>query len=367
LPPLREDGDRLYDSAAVAHDTRWELPLPSFDETVGYGAAIMERVVDRLSSAHLTTDAYYFHMLGLFHEDMHGEAFAYTRQTLAYPPPPLVVREPARAAAPLPDDANIPGGTFALGAARDAPFVFDNEKWAHDVAVEPFRIARAAVTNAEFAAFVDADSYARRALWSDAGWGWRTRAEAQHPAYWRKDDAGTWEERVFDRWIALRGDHPVRHVCWYEADAYCRWAGRRLPSEVEWEVAAASAPGARGGLGTSKRLYPWGDSEPAPEYANLDGWYADTVPVHALADGDSAFGCRQMCGNVWEWTADDFLPYPAFAADPYREYSAPWFGTHKVLRGGGWATRSRLIRNTWRNFYTPDRRDVFAGFRTCAR
>ncbi len=367
LPPLRKDGDRLYDSAAVAHDTRWELPLPSFDETIGYGAAIMERVVDRLTSADLTADARYFHMLGLFHEDMHGEAFAYTRQTLAYPPPPLAVREPARAAATLPDDATIPGGTFALGAARDARFVFDNEKWAHDVAVAPFRIARAAVTNAEFAAFVDAGSYARRALWSAAGWDWRTRAEAQHPAYWRRDNAGHWEERAFDRWIALRGDHPVRHVCWYEADAYCRWAGRRLPSEAEWEVAAAGEPGARGGLGARKRLYPWGKSEPAPECANLDGWYADTVPVHALAEGDSAFGCRQMCGNVWEWTADDFLPYPGFAADPYREYSAPWFGTHKVLRGGCWATRSRLIRNTWRNFYTPDRRDVFAGFRTCAR
>ena len=135
---------------------------------------------------------------------------------------------------------------------------------------------------------------------------------------------------------------------------------RRAPTET-------ITIGVPGELETRKRLHPWGDSEPTPECANLDGCYGGTVPVHALANGESAFGCRQMCGNVWEWAADDFLPYPGFTADPYREYSTPWFGAHKVLRGGCWATRSRLIRNTWRNFYTPDRRDVFAGFRTCAQ
>jgi iron(II)-dependent oxidoreductase len=157
------------------------------------------------------------------------------------------------------------------------------------------------------------------------------------------------------------------HVNWYEAEAYCRWAGRRLPRECEWEVAAAGEPDpANRELAPCKRRFPWGSALPDPTRAQLDWHTMGRVDVDALPQGDSAFGCRQMIGNVWEWTADDFLPYPGFTADPYKEYSAPWFGSHKVLRGGCWATRARLIRNTWRNFYTPDRRDVWAGFRTCA-
>ena len=157
------------------------------------------------------------------------------------------------------------------------------------------------------------------------------------------------------------------HVNWYEAEAYCNWAGRRLPTETEWEVAASAELTPEGdGLSDRRRHFPWGDDPPTAERANLD-WRAGLVEVGAYPDGDSAFGCRQMIGNIWEWTADNFLHYPGFAIDPYREYSKPWFGTHKVLRGGCWATRSLLVRNTWRNFYTPDRRDVWAGFRTCAK
>jgi iron(II)-dependent oxidoreductase len=152
------------------------------------------------------------------------------------------------------------------------------------------------------------------------------------------------------------------HVSWYEADAYCRWAGRRLPTEAEWEYAAATP--SQGAV--RKRRYPWGYAVATPDRANLFGVAPGPVDVSAFAGGDSAYGCRQMIGNVWEWTADTFLPYPGFVADPYREYSEPWFGNHKVLRGGCFATRATLIRNTWRNFYTPDRRDAFAGFRTCA-
>jgi gamma-glutamyl hercynylcysteine S-oxide synthase len=155
----------------------------------------------------------------------------------------------------------------------------------------------------------------------------------------------------------------VMHVSWYEASAYCRWAGRRLPTEAEWEYAAATAPD----TAHAKRRYPWGEGVPAAERANLFGCAPGRVSVAALAAGDSAWGCRQMIGNVWEWTADSFGPYPGFAADPYKEYSEPWFDTHKVLRGGCHATHASLISNTWRNFYTPERRDVFAGLRTCAR
>src|SRR5262249_19827141 len=155
----------------------------------------------------------------------------------------------------------------------------------------------------------------------------------------------------------LEPHRPVLHVGWYEAEAWCRWAGRRLPSELEWEVAASAEPGEGGGLGRYRRRFPWGDAPPRPGdgRANLDLVPPGCAGVSDSPDGDSAFGCRQMMGNVWEWTADAFLPYPGFVADPYEDYSQPWFRTHKVLRGGAFPTRGRLLRNTWRNFYMPDR------------
>jgi iron(II)-dependent oxidoreductase len=186
--------------------------------------------------------------------------------------------------------------------------------------------------------------------------------------YWKPESAGRWLRRNFDHWVPLEPHRPVLHVSWWEAEAYCNWAGRRLPTELEWEVATSAAPKHfERELSEAKRRFPWGDDLPGTKHANL-GWRAmGAVDVNALPAGDSAFGCRQMIGNVWEWTASDFGPYPGFEVDPYREYSQPWFGTHKVLRGGAWPTQPRLLRNTWRNFYTPDRRDVWAGFRTCRR
>jgi iron(II)-dependent oxidoreductase len=363
--PVRRDGDTLYDSSAVAHDTRWDLPLPSRADTIAYLLDVRDRVLDRLERG-LDAERRYLALYTVFHEDMHGEAFAYTRQTLAYPPPPLSNGWRPEDAGPHPGDTALPGGAFALGAAAGEGFAFDNEKWAHRVEVAPFRIARAPVTQAEFAAFVDDGGYGRPGSWSEAGWRWRAEARAEHPVHWRRGDGG-WERRDFDRWVALEPHRPVIHVSWYEADAYCRWAGRRLPTEAEWEAAASLEPGPAGGFSGYKRLFPWGDAPPSPEHASLDGRAMGCVDVGALGAGDSAFGCRQMIGNVWEWTADDFGPYPGFVADMYADYSQPWFGTHKVLRGGAWVTRSRLLRNTWRNFYPPDRRDVWAGFRTCAR
>ena len=391
--PMLEGADSLYNSADVAHDTRWELRLPSREGTLAHMNAVLERVIESLG-AEPTPEEIYFHLLVLFHEDMHGEALAYTRQTLGYSPPKLsTIVDATRDGGASAGDVDIPGGTFMLGAAPDSVFVFDNEKWEHPVEVKPFRIARTAVTNAEFAAFVDDGGYRRREFWTENGWRWlqsggspalarsfakffsreqntareTARETIEHPVYWEKQAGGKWMQRVFDRWLPLQESLPVLHVNWYEASAYARWARRRLPTEAEWELAAAAEPESAGcGFLPRKRLFPWGDEAPTPERANLDAQSAGPLPVGALAAGDSAFGCRQMIGNVWEWTASDFHPYPEFTADPYKEYSEPWFGTHKVLRGGCWVTRARLIRNTWRNFYTPDRRDVWAGFRTCA-
>jgi iron(II)-dependent oxidoreductase len=363
--PGRADVDGLYDSINIAHDERWDLPLPALPETLAYMREVLERVKIHLEQGPPDARQDYLVRYAVFHEDMHTEAFTYTRQTLGYPAPAIgSAVEAAWRAGGLGGDAAIPGGRFMLGARPRDGFVFDNEKWAHPLEVAPFRIARAAVSNAEYAAFVDDGGYGRRELWSEDGWQWRSAASLEHPVYWRRGTAG-WELRRFDRWEALPAHAAVIHVSWHEAQAYCRWAGRRLPTELEWEVAAAGEPdGAT--LAPVKRRYPWGDVPPDGTRANLDGGALGAIDVGALPAGDSAFGCRQMMGNVWEWTDTVFESYPGFTPDMYQDYSQPLFGQTRVLRGGGWATRGRLIRNTWRNYYGPERNDVFAGFRTCA-
>ena len=282
-PSILPNADALYNSATVAHDTRWSLPLPSFADTLAYREAVLDEVIRNIGRG--SADPYFVE-LALRHEEMHAEAFHYTRQTHGYPAPDVSLREGEMG------DAELPGGRFMLGAPRDQAFAFDNEKWTHPVVLEPFRIARRPVTNAEYRKFVDAGGKA--------------------PAYWQDGKL-----RRFERWIPIPADEPVMHVSWHEAQAYCAWAQRRLPTEAEWEYAAVS-------------------------------------------------GVEGMLGNVWEWTASTFLPYPGFLRDPYKEYSEPWFGTHKVLRGGSFATPPGEARVRFRNFYTPDRRDIFAGFRTCA-
>jgi iron(II)-dependent oxidoreductase len=357
--PLRPDGDALYDSSTVPHDARWELPLPRWEATLQYLAEVLARSLEVARRVDP-----YFARLAALHEDMHGEAFAYTRQTLGHAAPEVGAVAP-EVAGPWPGDVAVPGGTFAMGRRGDEAFAFDNEREAHEATVAPFAIARAPVTQEELAAFVDGGGYGRRELWSEEGWRWRAAARADHPLHWRRDGE-RWLRHEFGRLVPLEPHRPAVHVGWYEAEAYCRWAGRRLPTEEEWEAAATCEAGAGGSLIDARRRYPWGDEPPAPRRANLDFRYAGCADVAAHAAGDSAFGCRQMLGNVWEWTASDFLPYPGFEPGPYREYSRPWFGTHKVLRGGCFVTRARVARNAYRNFYTPERRDVWAGFRTCA-
>ena len=363
-PSLIENADPLYNSAIAAHDTRWDLPLLPFDAVLRFLAEVLGRVLERLEREAENPALRYFAELAACHEEMHCEAFTYTRQTLGYAPP-RGIPSAAAAGSAWPGDVAVAGGEFVLGAYPGDRFVFDNEKWAHRVQLAPFSIARAAVTNSEFAAFVDAGGYERRESWSHAGWEWRNSTGAAAPAYWVKQGS-EWLQRVYNRLEPLPPHAAVIHVNWYEADAWCHWAGRRLPGEAEWEQAASTTPADRA-CADGKRTYPWGEDAPDTARANLFGVCNTISDVSAFAAGDSAWGCRQLLGNAWEWTADWFNPYPDFVRDPYQEYSEPWFGSHKVLRGGCHATSAPLLRNTWRNFYTPDRRDVFAGFRTCAK
>jgi iron(II)-dependent oxidoreductase len=288
---LLPGADRLYDSSAVAHDTRWSLPLPTLKETRAYLGAVLEEVLSRLEREPEEPRLAYFVRLATLHEDMHAEAFCYTHQTLAYPEPDIGARPPSASGAE--SELFFAGGCVRLGAERGtSEFVFDNEKWAHDVEVAPFRIAARPVSNREYLEYV--------------------KQGGKAPRYWRKQD-GEWQERRFDRWQPLAPDAPLRHVDWNEAQAWCRWKGRRLPSEAEWQLAAS----------------------------------------------------RMQWGEVWEWTASTFAPFPGFSPDPYTDYSQPWFHTHKVLRGASFATPRRLVRPAFRNFYMAERGDVFAGFRAC--
>src|SRR6516164_7267752 len=358
--PLIARADDLWNSSTVAHDTRWSLDLPDRSNTFAYLANVLERQCEHLARHDFPDHAHYFYELAIRHEDMHVEA-------LAFPPPTGLGQGAPPPSGALPGDAEVPGGTWRLGATKADGFIFDNEKWVHAIELEPFRIARAAVTNREFAAFVEAGGYRVREFWSDAGWAWRERQRAERPIYWQPKSDHVWRWRRYDRAEPLNPDAPVVFVAWHEAEAWCRWAGRRLPTEAEWEAAAIGEPSAdRSRLSGTRRPWPWGGAAPTRAHANLDFAFDAPLDVAACPEGDSAFGCRQMIGNVWEWTASDFVAFPGFAADPYEDYSRPWFGSRKVLRGGCWATSARIARPTYRNFFPPDRGDVFAGFRTCA-
>jgi iron(II)-dependent oxidoreductase len=348
--------------------TRGALALPSLEETLERLSSVRERVLELLARADLDggdpllAGGYVYRMVAQ-HECQHQETILQTLQ-LKQGEPYAAPRERAFSAAvrPAPAGAMVyfPGGEVELGT-DDRLTAYDNERPRHRVRLAPFWIDVAPVSNGEYLAFVEAGGYERREFWSEAGWAWLGEAGVKAPKYWEREGGGWWE-RTMDRRAALDPERPVCHVCWHEAEAYARSVGKRLPSEAEWEAAAAWDPVA----GVARRS-PWGDEAVSAEHANLEQLAFEPAPIGAYPENRSPIGCYGMIGDVWEWTSSEFTPYPGFSAFPYAEYSAPFFGAeYRVLRGGSWATAPLVARTTFRNWDYPIRRQIFSGFR-CAR
>jgi len=364
--PITAGHDQIYDAFQHERSERVALPLLSSTDARAYLERVREetlRILERVklsASDRLVADGYVYGMI-IQHERQHQETMFATLQLsdTAYVPSLEAPTPPARG--PLPgEEVLVPEGEFVIGTDGE-PWAYDNELAAAAVEVPAFWIDVAPVTNRQYLAFIADGGYDRARLWSSAGWAWRTEADVEHPEFWRRCDDGSWARRRFGVDEPLVLDEPVMHVSWYEADAYARWIGKRLPTEVEWEKAAT-----RGRLGR-KRRYPWGATAPSPAAANLGARLYRPAPVGAYPAGASPWGCHQMIGDVWEWTNSDFHPYPGFQAFPYPEYSEVFFGSdYKVLRGGSWATDPTVMRATFRNWDYPIRRQIFNGFR-CAR
>jgi iron(II)-dependent oxidoreductase len=289
------------------------------------------------------------------HEQQHNETMA---QTICLAEPgmyePIRRPLPTGPAEPGPERIRIEAGPVTLGAANDG-FAYDNERPRHVAELPAFEIDRLPVTNGAWIEFAGDGGYERRELWSDAGWEWRVAEGAERPLHWTADGG----RRSCESVEPIDPAFPVIHVSWFEAEAFARWAGRRLPTEHEWEKAAAWGPDARG-----PRTYPWGDEPPGNTRANLSATGWGPAPAGAYPSGASAYGVLGMVGDAWEWTASPFAAYDGFEAFPYREYSEPFFdGRHRVLRGGSWATRPRAVTNSFRNWDLPGRRQIFAGVR----
>ncbi|CBH47344.1 ergothioneine biosynthesis protein EgtB [Rhodococcus hoagii] len=363
--PVRRDIDELYDAFKHARSTRPTLPLLGPDEARKYVGEVRDKTWDVLDASRfrgrrLEHDGFAFAMIAQ-HEQQHDETMLATHQ-LRKGQAVLTAPDVPRAAAPIADrETVIPAGEFTMGTSDD-PWALDNERPAHRVHVPEFAIDTVPVSNAEYAEFIDDGGYRRRELWSERGWQHNRESGLEAPQFWTGDGSGRWWRHRFGVLEPVPADEPVMHVCWFEADAYARWAGKRLPTESEWEKAARWHPAS----GRSRR-FPWGDEEPDRTRANLGQRHLAPAPVGSYPAGRSPLGVLQLIGDVWEWTSSRFTGYPGFTAFPYREYSEVFFGgDYRVLRGGSFGTDPVACRGTFRNWDHPIRRQIFAGFR-CAR
>jgi iron(II)-dependent oxidoreductase len=362
--------DDLYNAFEHPRWERPDLPILGPAEARAYVARIRGDVFDLLDHVELDDpdrpllDGGFVYGMVIQHEHQHDETMLATHQLRLERATGVPGAVPTPAAAgdastPGPDEVRIAGGSVVLGTDTDA-WAYDNERPAHVVEVPSFHLDTTPVTNAAYQDFLADGGYDEPRWWTDAGWRWRTDEGARHPLFWR-DEGGTWSVLRFGRRSEVAPLEPVQHVSWYEADAYARWAGKRLPTEAEWERAATGQPD--GG----PRRYPWGDTDPTPAHANLGQRHDGPAPVGDYPAGTNPWGCHQLLGDVWEWTSSDFAAYPGFRAFPYDEYSKVFFGPeYKVLRGGSWATAPVAARGTFRNWDLPIRRQIFVGFR-CAR
>jgi iron(II)-dependent oxidoreductase len=350
----------VYDATETPRSRRGDLPYLRCDDAREYMHAVRERALAVLEGADLSDGSdplngggFVWEML-VQHEQQHDETML---QTLALAEPGVFT--PSRRGLPGeaedgPDTVWVEGGPFKMGDPGTG-FAYDNERPRHEVTMESFEIDRLPVTNGDYGEFLEDGGYHRPELWTEDGWRWREKKNAERPLYWTDDGRG----RSFERVEPLDPTLPVMNVSWFEADAFARWRGARLPTEAEWEKAACWEG--------SASPYPWGEERPNEGLANLDQLGFGPAPAGAYPDGASPCGALGMLGDQWEWTASAFEGYPGFRAFPYREYSEVFFGpTYRVLRGGSWATRSRVARCSFRNWDYPERRQIFSGFR-CAR
>ncbi len=352
-PSLHPDLLAVYDAAETPRAERGDAPILGEEDARAYLGEVRDVSLETLAGADLGDDdpllgaGFVFDMVAQ-HEAQHAETVLQAFQMLprgAYRPAAGAPTAPV-AAPPAGDGwAEVPGGSFAMGA-DDVGFAYDCERPRHERRLAPFRIARDPVTNAGWLAFMADDGYGRPELWSEEGWRWRLGERAEAPLYWERDGEGGWLVRAFDRLAPVDPALPVCHVSAHEADAHARWAGARLPTEEEWERAAAGAPA-------------------GPGDATLGATAFAPAPVGSAAAAPS--GCRGMLGDVWEWTSSPFTGYPGFRAFPYREYAEVFFGpSYRVLRGGSWATQPVAARPSFRNWDLPQRRQIFAGLRLAA-
>jgi iron(II)-dependent oxidoreductase len=361
--PVRSDIDELYDAFKHARSDRPELPLLGPAEARQYVGEVRNKVFDVLERTafegrKLLDGGFAFGMI-VQHEQQHDETMLATHQlrvgapVLDAPPPPAGSKLPH-------DEVLVPGGHFTMGTSTEA-WALDNERPAHQAHTGPFFIDTAPVTNAQYAAFIDAGGYTDSRWWSEPGWAHVLRANLVAPRFWERVGAEWYRDR-FGVVAPVVPDEPVVHVSFHEAEAYAKWAGKRLPTEVEWEKAARFDPA----TGRSRR-YPWGDEELTERHANLGQRHLQPAPVGAYPAGASPLGVHQLIGDVWEWTSSDFHGYTGFEVFPYAEYSQVFFGPeYKVLRGGSFGADPAAVRSTFRNWDYPIRRQIFAGFR-CAR
>jgi gamma-glutamyl hercynylcysteine S-oxide synthase len=364
MSPLRQDIDQLYDAFQHPRADRPQLPLLGPGETRGYVGEVRDKVLHvlertPLEGRRLVDHGFAFGMI-IQHEQQHDETMLATHQLRAGSPVLHAEPAPDAVARPPRPEVLVPGSPFTMGTSTE-PWALDNERPAHRVDVPAFWIDTFPVTNGEFLRFIDDGGYAQPRWWSEAGWAYRQQAGLEAPLFWRRDG---------DRWVRRRfgvvepppPEQPVAHVSFHEAEAYAAWAGKRLPSEAEWEKAARFDPA----TGRSRR-FPWGDEDPTPDHANLGQRHLSPAAAGAYPRGASPLGVHQLVGDVWEWTSSPFTGYPGFAAFPYEEYSLVFFGDdHRVLRGGSFGTDPSACRGTFRNWDLPVRRQIFAGFR-CAR